>query len=101
MTLDWSKTPQQIEYRIGTSGTTITIVNATSSPYWGSTKRVWVCNPAGGTAGALTWVGVEWIGAAPTQTTTASQCDLYSFNITEATSSSAFKVAGAASTGFQ
>jgi hypothetical protein len=100
LTLDWSNTPQQIEYRIGTSATTISLVNATTSQYWGSRKLVWVCNP-GNTAGALTWTGVEWIGAAPTQTTTAGQCDVYSFDVTHASSSSAFKVAGAASAGFQ
>lgn len=100
ITLDWSKTGQQVEYRIGASATTITLINATTSQYWGTTKRVWVCNP-GSAAGALTWAGVEWLGSAPTQTTTLNQCDLYSFNITRATSTSAYKVAGAASTGFQ
>ena len=100
ITLDWSNTPPQVEYRIGTSATTITLINATTSRHWGTRKLVWVCNPAG-TAGALTWVGVEWIGTAPTQTTTASYCDVYSFDVTMATSSSAFKVGGSAGTGFQ
>lgn len=100
ITLDWSATPNQVEYRIGGAATTITLINATTSAFWGSTKRVWVCNP-GGTAGALTWAGVEWIGTAPTQTTTANQCDLYFLNITRATSTSAYKVAGGANTGYQ
>lgn len=98
--LDWSKSGPQVEYQIGGSATSITIINATTSDQWASTKRIWVFNP-GGTAGALTWNGVEWIGTAPTQTTTANQGDLYSCNITRATSTSAYKVACAASTGFQ
>lgn len=107
MVLDWSRTPQQVEYQIGTGATTITIINATTSQYFGSTKRVWVCNP-GSTAGALTWRAgsVEWIGTAPTQTTTANQCDMYFFNVTQATSSAlsstpSYKVAGGANTGFK
>ena len=100
ITLDWSKSGQQVEYRIGTAATTISIINATTSQYWGTTKRVWICNP-GSTAGAITWAGVEWIGTAPTQTTTANQCDIYSFNVTRATSTNAYKVGGAQSAGFQ
>lgn len=100
ITLDWSKTKSQITYQIGTSATTINIINATTSLYAGSTKRVMVCNP-GSTAGAVTWTGVEWIGTAPTQTTTASQCDLWSFFITTATSTTAYKVAGGMNAGFQ
>lgn len=100
MVLDWQSSPNQVEYQIGSSATTITFVNATVTAMWGSTKRVWVCNP-NGTAGALTWAGVEWIGSAPTQTTTANQCDIYSFNITRATSTSAYKVGGTAGTGFK
>ncbi len=100
ITLDWSATPLQVEYQIGTSATTITVINATTTPFWGSTKRVWVCNPAS-TAGAITWVGVEWFGATPTQTTTAGACDMYGFNITKATSTTAFKVSGGANLGFQ
>lgn len=100
ITLDWTATPNQVEYQIGASATTISIINATTSQMWGSRKLVWVCNPAS-TAGALTWAGVNWIGAAPTQTTTASQCDVYSFDVTKATSTTAFKVSGTAGTGFQ
>lgn len=101
MTINWTDTPNQVELRIGTAATTIAIINATTSNMWGSTKRVWICNPGVGTAGTITWQGVEWIGTAPTQTTTVDQCDLYSFNVTRATSTSAYKVAGAASTGFK
>ncbi len=100
ITLNWTNTPNQVEYRIGVSATTITLINATTSHQWGSRKLVVVCNP-GGTAGALTWAGVEWIGTAPTQTTTANYCDVYSFAITRATSTSAYKVMGSAGTGFQ
>lgn len=100
ITLDWANTLPQVEYRIGTSATTITLINATTSTQWGSRKLVWVCNP-NASAGALTWAGVEWIGTAPTQTTTANQCDVYSFDVTRATSSTAYKVAGTAGAGFQ
>lgn len=100
ITLNWANTPTQVEYQIGTSATTITIINATTSRQWSSVKRVWVCNP-GTTAGALTWKGVEWIGTAPVQTTTANQCDMYSFNVTRATSTSAYKVAGGGNLGLQ
>jgi hypothetical protein len=100
ITLDWAATGPQVEYRIGYSATTITIINATTSQQLASRKLVWICNPAQ-TAGALTWVGVEWIGTAPAQTTTSNQCDVYSFDITLATSSSIYKVAGTTGTGFQ
>lgn len=101
MTLDWANTPNQVEYRIGTSATTITLINATTSQFWGSRKLVWICNPTG-TAGAITWAGVEWIGATvPTQTTTSNACDVYSFDVTMATSSSAWKVAGSQGANFQ
>lgn len=96
--LDWARTPQQVEYQIGGAATTITVINATTSEYWGSRKLVWVCNP-GTTAGALTWAGVRWIGTSPTQTTTADKCDVYSFNVTRATSTSAYTVAGTAGAG--
>lgn len=99
--LDWANSARQLNYQIGGSATTITIINATTSLQAGSTKLVWVCNPAGFAAGALTWAGVEWIGTAPTQTTTANQCDVYNFDITQATSTSSWKVAGQAGTGFQ
>lgn len=104
MVLDWSATARQVNYRIGGSATTISIINATTSTFVGSTKLVWICNPSFA-AGALTWVGVEWMGATtPTQTTTANACDVYSFNITSGTSTTAspsYKVAGSAGTGFQ
>jgi hypothetical protein len=102
ITLDWGLNPQQVEYQLGSGATTINVINATTTQHWGSVKRVMVCNPHGFAAGALSWVGVEWFGGtAPTQTTTADQCDLYSFGITRATSTTAYKVMGAASTGFQ
>lgn len=100
MILNWNATPRQIEYRIGTAASTITIINATTTQWWASTKVVYVCNP-GSTAGALTWIGVEWVGTPPSQTTSANQCDVYSLNVTHATSSTAYKVAGAGGTGFQ
>ncbi len=86
--IDWNNTPPQVEIQIGTSATTIKLINATTSAQWGSVKTVWVCNPTS-TAGALSWTGVQWIGTAPTQTTTANKCDIYNFNITRATSTPA------------
>lgn len=100
ITMNWATSSPQVEYQIGTAATTITITNAAVAANWGSRKLVWVCNP-GNTAGALTWVGVEWIGTAPVQTATANQCDVYSFDITRATSTSGYKVSGTAGTGFQ
>ncbi len=99
--LDWSQTPPQVEYQIGSGAFTITFINATTSQYWGSRKIVWVCNPHAAAGGALTWNAVEWIGTAPTQTTTLDNCDVYSFDITRATSTSAYKIAGTAGTGFK
>lgn len=102
ITLNWDATARQLEYQLGVSATTITLINATTSNWWGSTKIIWVCNPPSASAGALTFSGVEWIGGTvPTQTTTAGQCDVYSLNITRATSTSAYKVAGTQGAGFQ
>lgn len=101
ITLNWGSTVPQIEYQIGISATTLTIFNATTSVQWGSRKLIWVCNPPAASGGALTWIGVEWVGSAPTQTTTAGQCDVYSFDITLATSTSVYKVAGSQGAGFQ
>lgn len=101
ITLDWSATGPQLDYQIGTSATTITLINATTTTFAGSRKLVELCNP-GATAGAITWQGVEWSGGtAPTQTTTANVCDAYSLFITNATSTSAYKVFGAQSANFQ
>lgn len=101
LVLDWSKTGPQVEYQIGTAATSITLINATTSQWWGSRKVVWVCNP-GAAAGALTFAGVEWIGGTvPVQTTTADQCDIYSFDISRATSTSVYKVAGSQGAGFK
>jgi hypothetical protein len=99
--LNWPSTCPQVRYLIGTSATTITLINASTTPQAGSRKLVIVCNPPAASGGALTWAGVEWIGSAPTQTTTAGQCDFYSFDVTEATSTSAYKVAGTQGAGFQ
>ena len=100
MQIDWNNTPNQVEVQMGGAATTIALINATTSSNWGSRKLVYVCNPQS-TAGALTWVGIRWIGTAPTQTTTGNQCDVYSFDITRATSTSAYIVAGTAGTGLK
>jgi hypothetical protein len=101
ITLNWAATGPQIDYQIGTSATTITLITATTSPQAGSRKLVWICNPATASAGVLTWVGVEWVGSAPSQTTTKAQCDVYSFDVTEASSTTGWKVAGTQGAGFQ
>lgn len=101
ITLNWTTTRQQVLYQIGFSATTISVINATTSQQAGSTKRVMVCNP-GGTAGALTWQGVEWpSGVAPTQTTTANVCDIWTLLSSYATSTSVQKVFGFQSANLQ
>lgn len=100
-TINWVSTCPSFTYNTGTSATTISLINATTSNMVGSRKIVTLCNP-GSTGGAITWKGVQWIGTAPTQTTTANKCDVYSFFVTSATSTVAapsYIVAGAASTG--
>lgn len=101
--IDWNKTCNLVTVNIGNSAINIQFINGTTSIMAGSRKLVEVCN-SGSAAGALTWSGVEWIGTQPTQTTTANQCDAWSFYIGSATSTAAapaWKVHGAASTGFQ
>jgi hypothetical protein len=100
-TVDWNQGAQQL-LQIGTAGITVTFQNYIV----GQTLRLVVCNPRSGTAGTLTWPNtsvLQWAGAtAPTQTTTANQCDVYSFIATQATSTAATAlVFGAASTGFK
>ena len=91
MTVSWLVGNQQL-VQIGTSATTISFSNYIS----GQILRLVVCNP-GSAAGALTFTGVEWVGASmPTQTTTANYCDLWTFIATQATSTSgAIKIFGA------
>lgn len=80
-TLNFTNGNQQL-YRHGTSATTVSFTGLNA----GASMRLYVCNP-GGTAGAITWSGVYWPGgAAPTQTTTANVCDLWTFNVTNGTS---------------
>lgn len=88
MTLDFSTYNQHV-VQIGTSATTLTL----SGLYAGQAIRVVVCNP-NGTASTITWATspaglLLWPGGtAPTQTTTANKCDLYTFTTTQATSTS-------------
>ncbi len=97
-TINWSQGNQQL-MQIGTSAITVTM----TSYLRGQHILVLVCNPGSGTAGAITWSGVEWAGGTkPTQTTTANQCDAWSFLATQATSTAnTLKIFGTASTGFQ
>ena len=103
MTIDWEKSGPQVLLQIGTAANTINIINATTSGQVGSRKLVMVCNPAG-TASTITWSGVTWAGGtAPTQTTTASKCDAYSFFVSQGTSTPAsptYTVYGAATQNF-
>lgn len=99
--LNWASTGPSVLYQIGNAGVTISVINATTSLYAGSRKLVTVCNP-NETAGAITWVGVEWAGAAaPTQTTTSGSCDVWSLFVTSGTSTTAYKVFGSQSANFQ
>lgn len=83
MTIDWKNGNQQ-NIRIGTAATTVSFSNYTD----GSTLKLLVCNPGSGTAGTITWgTEVLWAGgSAPTQTTTANKCDVWSFIGTMGTS---------------
>lgn len=101
-TIDWVNTPNQVRLRIGSAATNLQFINATNSAMLGSRKLVYVCNPPTVSAGATTWVGVEWIGSTPTQTSTSAQCDVLSFDVTQGTSTTAtYKIAGSAGAGFQ
>lgn len=94
MTLDLS-TRNQFNVQLGTSATTLTLTGLLA----GQGTRVVVCNP-GSTASTVTWAttpanSLLWSGGtAPTQTTTANKCDVYTFTTTLATSTTAVKVLG-------
>lgn len=98
ITIDWTKGNQQL-VQLGFAGTTITFSNFTV----GAHLLLNVCNP-NGTAGAVTWgTQIIWAGAgaAPTQTTTSGACDLWSFDATQATSTSpTARIFGAATLNF-
>lgn len=84
MTIDWKNGNSQL-IKKGTAGITLTFTNWTE----GANLRLNVCNPDAGTGGTLTWPNgtvLLWpAGTAPTQTTTAGHCDVYSFEGTNAT----------------
>ncbi len=94
MTVDWRNGNQQL-VRLGTSATTVTF----SGYVAGQRLMLTVCNP-GTTAGTLSWgTSVLWPGSsAPTQTTTANKCDIWSFVATQATST--LRVFGSQSANF-
>lgn len=97
MTVDWRLGNSQL-IRTGIAATTVGFTGYIP----GQQLKVIVCNP-GTTAGAITWTGVEWVGGAnPTQSTTASVCDVWSFLATTATSTTnGVKIFGGVSNGFQ
>ncbi len=82
-----SVSSNQVRIRLGLSATTITFANAKA----GDAVRIWLCNPAG-TAGAVTWGSPVIWNSAYTQTTTANHCELDSFNVSAATSTTATTV---------
>lgn len=86
MLVDWSTGNTHL-LQVGTAAYSIAFDKASTT---GMTQKIITCNP-GSTAGALTWKApVEWqAGVAPTQTTTAGACDVYSCLITQATSTTA------------
>ena len=94
ISVDWKNGNQQL-VRLGTAGTTISF----SGYIEGQKLVLTVCNP-GATAGAISWgTQILWAGGtAPTQTTTANKCDVWSFLATNATSS--LKIFGTQSANF-
>lgn len=101
--LNWGAYKNKILYRTGFSATTISLIQATTSQYAGTSHVLTICNP-GGTAGAITIKGCDWAGGtAYTQTTSANQCDAISMYVTQGTStlaSPSYRVFCAANTGF-
>lgn len=102
MTINWAQGNQQL-VQLGTAATTIGFSNASTT---GMTLKLVVCNPRT-TAGTITWNNADvlrWAGGvAPSQTTTANKCDIWSFIVTQATSTSAASpqtIFGAASVNF-
>lgn len=95
VTINWKNGNQQL-YRHGASATTVSFSNYIE----GQKLVLVVCNPASGTAGTITWPAVIlWAGGtAPTQTTTANKCDVWSFLATNGTST--LKVLGAQNASF-
>jgi hypothetical protein len=83
MTINWREGNQQL-VRISTTGITMTFSNYEA----GQNLKLVVCNPDAGTPGTITWPGtIAWSGgSAPTQTTTNSKCDIWSFIATMGTS---------------
>lgn len=83
MTIDWNVGNQQVIQK-GTAGITLTFSNVTP----GKKLLLISCNPASGTGGSLTFpANVYWPSAtAPTETTTAGNCDMFSFVGTVASS---------------
>lgn len=100
ITIDWKKGNSQL-IQLGGAATAVGFNNASTS---GQTLKLMVCNP-GSTAGALTFTqGIHWAGGTkPTQTSTANQCDLWSFIISQGTSTAVTSqsIYGAATLGFQ
>ena len=74
--VDWRNGNQQL-IRLTTSAATINF----SGYIAGQKLSLITCSPGGSTAGAITWgTTIRWTGgSAPTQTTTAGRCDVWSF----------------------
>lgn len=86
MTVNFSNTNQTL-IQNGASNLTVTLTGLLA----GQAERVVICNPASA-AGTVTWATspaneLLWPGGSPpTQTTTANKCDVYTFTVTQATS---------------
>jgi hypothetical protein len=82
----WDNGTQQL-FKLGTVGVTFTFDNYVN----GQTLRMITCAPDSGTMGTITWpAAIRWVGGTtPSQTTTAQKCDIYSFIVSQATSTTA------------
>lgn len=89
MTVSFATSTSQT-IRIGSSATTINLINALP----GAVLRLGIFNPTGVSAGAVTFTSpnnIHWVGAGsantvPTQTTTAGAFDLWTFTVMSGTS---------------
>ncbi len=92
MTLDWTAGNQQLIQK-GSAGITLSFSNVNP----GAKLSIVACNP-GGTGGSITFPTSPTIlwpaGTAPTQTTTANKCDLYTFAATVGTSTATTLILG-------
>lgn len=88
MTVNFRNTCNEVLLQMGSAAFTVTVTGGIA----GDTKRILIANPTG-SAGAVTWAGIAWLGGAtPSQTTTANSGDAYSCVVTQATSTAATSI---------